>query len=92
MEDRPKSVFSQMSRPKKYLATFGLIYCCFSLGIAGTFLNPTVLDFSHKLNEPVDRVSIVFTVVTVAFLFGVLFNIGPLQMELLPCTSPDQSM
>ncbi|CAG7786313.1 unnamed protein product [Allacma fusca] len=74
MEDGPSSLFSQASRPKKYLATAGLIYCCFSMGIANSFLNPTVLDFSHKLDESVDRVSIVFTVLTAACLVGALFS------------------
>ncbi|CAG7829754.1 unnamed protein product, partial [Allacma fusca] len=73
MEDGPKSVFSQASRANKYLATFGLMYCCFSLGISGPFLNTAVLDFSHKLNETVDRVSIVFSIITAAYLCGALF-------------------
>ncbi|CAG7787015.1 unnamed protein product [Allacma fusca] len=74
MEDGPTSLFSQASRPKKYLATAVLIYSCFSMGIANSFLNPTVLDFSHKLDESVDSVSIVFTVLTAGYLLGAVFN------------------
>ncbi|CAG7786312.1 unnamed protein product [Allacma fusca] len=44
------------------------------MGLANSFLNPTVLDFSHKLNESVDSVAIVFTVLTAAYLVGALFT------------------
>ncbi|CAG7822422.1 unnamed protein product [Allacma fusca] len=74
MDNGPKSIFSQASRTKKYVASLGVFYCAFCLGISMSFLNPTMLDFSSKLQEDVDTVSIAFTVLTAAYLFGALFS------------------
>ncbi|CAG7822421.1 unnamed protein product [Allacma fusca] len=72
MDDRPKSVFSEASRQKKYITTIGIYYCTFTLGICMSFLNPTMLDFSHKFDSSVDYVSKVFTVNFACYLFGAL--------------------
>ncbi|CAG7652348.1 unnamed protein product [Allacma fusca] len=72
MVEGPQSVFSQASRLKKYIASFGVFYGAFTFGICISFLNPTILDFSHKFDSPVDHVSKVFSVSLATYLVGAL--------------------
>ncbi|CAG7833435.1 unnamed protein product [Allacma fusca] len=74
MDHRPDSAFSASSRYKKYMASLGVYYSNIVIGICTTFLSPLILDFSHKFNSSVDRVSMVFAIILVCYLLSALLS------------------